>query len=89
MNSQLHFLIELQKFDLRIFEIKDQQQKLPQLIKSAQAPFLDIAQRLKTLKDAEAGARQGSLGVDIPIQRTLEYSSKGRPERQFMLFVLV
>ena len=52
MNSQLHFLIELQKFDLRIFEIKDQQQKLPHLIKSAQAPFLDIAQRLKAIKDA-------------------------------------
>ena len=52
LNSQLHFLIELQKFDLRIFEIQDQQQKIPQLIKAAQTPFLEITHRLKAVKDA-------------------------------------
>ena len=52
LNSQLHFLIELQKFDLRIFEIQDQQQKIPQLIKAAQTPFLELTHRLKAIKDA-------------------------------------
>ena len=51
LNSQLHFLIELQKFDLRIFEIQNQQQKIPQLIQAAQNPFLEISHRLKSVKD--------------------------------------
>ena len=50
MNPQLQFLIELQKFDLRIFEIQEQRQKIPQLIKTAQAPSRELADRLRSLK---------------------------------------
>jgi len=52
LNPQLQFLIDLQKFDLRIFEIQEQRQQIPELIKTAQAPFLELAHRLKFIKDA-------------------------------------
>lgn len=52
MNPQLQFLIELQKFDLRIFEILEQRQHIPELIKTAQAPSLELAHRLKVIKEA-------------------------------------
>ena len=53
MNSQLHFLIELQKFDLRIFEILDQKKKHPELIQSAKRPLLEISKQLQSLQEAE------------------------------------
>ena len=52
MNSQLQFLIELQKLDRRIFEIQDQQLKIPEQIKQSQAPLLEASKRLKALREA-------------------------------------
>lgn len=51
MNLQLQYLINLQKFDLRIFQIQDQLRKAPELLKSAEAPLQDILTRLQTLKN--------------------------------------
>ncbi|MCA9472600.1 MAG: C4-type zinc ribbon domain-containing protein [Nitrospirales bacterium] len=51
MNSQLQFLIELQQYDLRIFEILDQKKKHPDRIKAAERPLLEVHQRLKSLKE--------------------------------------
>ena len=51
MNPQLHYLIEIQKLDLRIIEIQDQRIKIPDQIKAAQAPALQISQRLKSFQD--------------------------------------
>ena len=51
MNSQLQFLIELQRLDRRIFEIQDQQRKTPEQIKQAQAPLLEASSRLKALRE--------------------------------------
>ena len=53
LNPQLHYLIELQKFDLRIFEIQDHRQKIPELIKTAQAPSLELTHRLNMAKRCE------------------------------------
>ncbi len=51
MNSQLQFLIELQKFDLRIFQIQDSQRKAPEVLKTAESPLQDILSRLQSLKN--------------------------------------
>ncbi len=51
MNLQLQYLINLQKFDLRIFQIQDQLRKAPELLKSAESPLLDILARLQVLKN--------------------------------------
>ncbi len=51
MNSQLQYLIELQKFDLRIFQIQDSQQKAPELLQAVEAPFQEILSRLQALKN--------------------------------------
>ncbi|GJL55914.1 MAG: hypothetical protein NPIRA02_30460 [Nitrospirales bacterium] len=52
MNSQLQFLIELQRFDLRIFEILDHKKKLPELIHMAKAPVLEVSKQLEILQQA-------------------------------------
>ncbi len=51
MNLQLQYLINLQKFDLRIFQIQDQLRKAPELLKSAEAPLHDVLTRLQALKN--------------------------------------
>ncbi|MCA9498648.1 MAG: C4-type zinc ribbon domain-containing protein [Nitrospirales bacterium] len=51
MNLQLQYLINLQKFDLRIFQIQDQLRKAPELLKSAESPLQDILARLQVLKN--------------------------------------
>ena len=51
MNLQLQNLINLQKFDLRIFQIQDQLRKAPELLKSAEAPLQEILTRLQALKN--------------------------------------
>lgn len=59
MNTQLQNLIELQKFDLRIFQILDQQKKIPELLQAAEAPLRELQGRLQALKnEGEALARQ-------------------------------
>jgi len=50
VNSQLQYLIELQKFDLRIFKIQDQQRKAPELLRAVEAPLQEIMTRLQALK---------------------------------------
>ncbi len=52
MNSQLQFLITLQKYDLRIFEILDKKKKHPELIKAAQLPLLEVNKQLQSLQAA-------------------------------------
>jgi len=54
LNSQLQFLIELQKYDLRIFEILDHKKKLPDLVHVAKAPLLEIRKQLEVLQHAGA-----------------------------------
>lgn len=51
MNLQLQYLINLQKFDLRIFQIQDQLRKAPELLKSAETPLQDILAKLQVLKN--------------------------------------
>lgn len=51
MNSQLQSLINLQKFDLRIFQIQDQLRKGPELLKAAEAPLQEILTKLQALKN--------------------------------------
>jgi len=51
VNLQLQYLINLQKFDLRIFQIQDQLRKAPDLLKSAESPLQDILGRLQVLKN--------------------------------------
>ena len=51
MNSQLQYLIELQKFDRRIFQIQDEQRKAPELLKAAETPLQEILSRLQSLKN--------------------------------------
>ncbi len=51
MNLQLQYLINLQKFDLRIFQIQDQLRKAPELLKFAESPLQDILARLQVLKN--------------------------------------
>lgn len=51
MNSQLQYLINLQKFDLRIFQIQDQLRKAPELLKSAEAPLQELHTKLQALKN--------------------------------------
>jgi predicted nucleic acid-binding Zn-ribbon protein len=52
VNLQLQSLINLQKFDLRIFQIQDQLRKAPELLKSAEAPLQEILTRLQALKNS-------------------------------------
>ncbi|MGD9852607.1 MAG: zinc ribbon domain-containing protein [Nitrospirales bacterium] len=59
MNTQLQYLIELQKFDLRIFQILDQQKKIPGLLQAAEAPLRELQGRLQALKnEGESLTRQ-------------------------------
>ena len=54
MNSQLPLFIELQKYDLRLFEILDKKKKARALIKTAQGPVLEVSTQLKTVQEAWA-----------------------------------
>ncbi len=47
MNPQLLPLIELQNFDLKIAQIKDQQRKIPSLLEAAEAPFQEASRVVK------------------------------------------
>ncbi|MGA8513314.1 MAG: hypothetical protein WB821_00905, partial [Burkholderiaceae bacterium] len=44
MNLNLSPLIELQKLDLRITEIKDQRRKIPERLQAVEAPLLEAQQ---------------------------------------------
>lgn len=73
MNSQLLFLIELQKFDLRIFQIQDTQRKSPDLLKTAESPLQDLLSRLQTLKNTgeSLATQQRSAERELATQEDL------------------
>lgn len=48
MNPQLPVLIELQTLDLRVLEIKEQERKIPSLIKAAETPLQEARHHLQT-----------------------------------------
>jgi predicted nucleic acid-binding Zn-ribbon protein len=54
LNSQLPLLIELQKYDLRLFEILGKKKKALAMIKTAQGPVLEMSTQLKTVQEAGA-----------------------------------
>jgi predicted nucleic acid-binding Zn-ribbon protein len=80
LNPQLQFLIELQKFDLRILEIQEQQQHIPNLIKTAQAPSLELAHRLKLLKEAGEALTKERRGSEqeLSVQEEHIHKIRGR-----------
>jgi len=50
LNPQLSLLVQLQHLDLKIHEIEDQQQKIPQRLQAAQLPIDQATSRLQDLK---------------------------------------
>ncbi len=80
MNSQLQFIIELQKFDLRIFQIQDAQRKAPDLLKAAEAPLQDLLSRLQTLKNTgeTLATQQRSAERELATQEDLLHKVRNR-----------
>ena len=80
MNSQLQFLIELQKFDLRIFQIQDSQKKAPDLLKAAESPLKDILSRLQVLKNTgeSLATQQRSAERELATQEDLLHKVRSR-----------
>ncbi len=80
MNSQLQFLIELQKFDLRIFQIQDSQRKAPDLLKAAEAPLQEILARLQALKNTGEALvkQQRSAERELATQEDLLHKVRSR-----------
>ena len=80
MNSQLQLLIELQKFDLRIFQIQDAQRKAPDLLKAAETPLQDLLSRLQTLKNTgeTLATQQRSAERELATQEDLLHKVRNR-----------
>lgn len=80
MNSQLKFLIELQKLDRRIFQILDAQQKAPELLQSAESPLQDILSRLKALQSIGESlvTQQRGFERELATQEDLLYKVRNR-----------
>ena len=80
MNSQLQFLIELQKFDLRIFQIQDSQRKAPDLLKAAETPLQDFLSRLQALKNTGESLvqQQRSAERELATQEDLLHKVRSR-----------
>ncbi len=80
MNSQLQFLIELQKFDLRIFQIQDSQRKAPEVLKTAESPLQDILSRLQSLKNTGESLvkQQRSAERELATQEDLLHKVRSR-----------
>ena len=80
MNSQLKFLIELQTFDLRIFQIQDAQRKAPDLLKAAETPLQDLLSRLQTLKNTgeTLATQQRSAERELATQEDLLHKVRNR-----------
>jgi len=80
LNSQLQFLIELQQYDLRIFEILDHKKKLPDLVHVAKAPLLEVSKQLEVLQHAgEALTRQRRDGEqELSLQEEHVQKIRGR-----------
>ena len=80
MNSQLQFLIELQKFDLRIFQIQDTQRKAPELLQVAESPLQDILTRVQALKNTGESLviQQRSAERELATQEDLLHKVRSR-----------
>jgi predicted nucleic acid-binding Zn-ribbon protein len=80
VNSQLQFLIELQKFDLRIFQIQDAQRKAPALLKAAETSPQDLLSRLQTLKNTSEtlATQQRSAERELATQEDLLHKVRNR-----------
>ena len=80
VNSQLQLLIELQKFDLRIFQIQDAQRKAPELLKAVESPLQDILTRLQTLKNTGESLvkQQRSAERELATQEDLLHKVRSR-----------
>ena len=80
MNSQLQLLIELQKFDLRIFQIQDAQRKIPELLKAVESPLQEILTRLQTLKNTGESLvkQQRSAERELATQEDLLHKVRSR-----------
>lgn len=80
MNSQLQFLIELQTFDLRIFQIQDIERKAPELLQAAESPLQDILTRLQALKNTGESlvTQQRSAERELATQEDLLHKVRSR-----------
>jgi len=80
VNSQLQLLIELQKFDLRIFQIQDVQRKAPELLKAVESPLQEILTRLQTLKNTGESLvkQQRSAERELATQEDLLHKVRSR-----------
>ena len=80
VNSQLQLLIELQKFDLRIFQIQDAKRKAPELLKAVESPLQDILSRLQTLKNTGESLvkQQRSAERELATQEDLLHKVRSR-----------
>jgi predicted nucleic acid-binding Zn-ribbon protein len=80
VNSQLQLLIELQKFDLRIFQIQDAQRKAPELLKAVETPLQEILTRLQTLKNTGESlvTQQRSVERELATQEDLLHKVRSR-----------
>ncbi len=67
MNPQLSLLVRLQHLDLKIHDIEDQQQKIPQRLRAAQLPIDQATSRLQELKTLieKIGAERRSAEQDL------------------------
>ena len=60
MNQNLSPLIELQKLDLRITEIKDQRRKIPERLQAVEAPLREARQlHQQTSASVETSSKNG------------------------------
>jgi len=80
VNSQLQFLIELQKLDRRIFQILDAQQKSPELLKAVESPYQEVLTRLQSLKNTGESLvkQQRSSERELATQDELLHKVRGR-----------
>jgi len=80
VNSQLQFLIELQKLDRRIFQILDVQQKAPELLKAAESPYQEILTHLQSLKNTGESLvkQQRSSERELATQEDLLHKVRSR-----------
>ncbi len=72
MDSKISLLIELQKLDLKIHDIRDQQQNIPRRIKTAHAPLLDFKQKLEEVTEALnlIGSERRSSEQDLSVHES-------------------
>ena len=78
MNSQLQFLIKLQTFDLRIFQIQALQQKAPETLKAAEVPLQEILTRLQALKNTGELLMKQRQGAERELATQEEHLQKVR-----------